>query len=146
MKAIHRRRLLKLADFLEQLSPKVFDLHSIVDADYCENEPSSRYEWLQTMKNAAKETRLCGATACAIGYLPVLFPRSFRYNRRGSCELLINDYCNFNAARIFFDLSSDESMYLFDHHQYPEGKRNRTAKCVARRIRKFVTRKQKCLA
>jgi hypothetical protein len=152
MNAIQRKRLLKLADFLDQLPPQKFDFDTIA------------VEGAKPHKEALKARKeSCGTTACAIGWMPVVFPRLTRWVRtpcyfdsvaihigpagRGKAR-------DFEVAEQVFGLTEQEAEWLFlpDATLYehsddlwntgcsiisPCGS-DATAKQVARHIRKFV--------
>lgn len=126
---IHNRRLLKLADYLEKLNPKKFDLYKIRE----------------------RHKRTCKTTACAIGSTIEAFPNhKFKsiINEFDSkytvndCEIEIleivfpNGLTDFEGARVFFGLSHLESDYLFMPDYYPQS--HRSAKYVSNRIKNFV--------
>lgn len=131
MKKIYKDRLIKLADFLSSVvKPKRFDLTSITDLKNWDIDVELDIE----LKKLLSE-KPCEATACAIGYLPYCFPRSFKY-RDGNVELLNQYELDFGAAQSFFGINQKQSEILFDPIYYPPTKRG--AKSVAERIRKFV--------
>lgn len=153
MNATQRKRLLKLADFLDQLPPQKFDFGSIA----IEREKPH----MEALK-ARKES--CGTTACAIGWMPAVFPRLTEW--KGRCKLFDGDTLlsvgfrggrgerDFQVAEEVFGLTEQEAEWLFmpdavvDNGLMPwdEGYKdmyspcgsNTTAKQVARHIRKFV--------
>lgn len=152
MNATQRKRLLKLADFLDQLPPQKFDFDSIA----VEGEKPHK----EALK-ARKES--CGTTACAIGWMPAVFPRLTRWVRtiapwdtvtihiapKGRSKMR-----DFQVAEDVFGLTEQEAEWLF----MPDAVVNNglewwdkgyaeaispcdsgaTAKEVARHIRKFV--------
>lgn len=124
MNKTQEKRLLKLADFVESVSPKKFDLETIG-----RREP-------------------CGTVCCAVGYMPVVFPRNFKYNQYNNgyglthwlvVESKKNDLSDMSAAEDFFGLNWNESKYLFVSESYGSRKGPKT---VAKRIRDFVTKKK----
>lgn len=91
-----------------------------------------------SLRRIAREDKAghCGATACAIGWLPALFPRSFGWEcsevwhlSSGSC---------FDEGADIFGISEDEFDHLFMPRSYP-AKRG-SAKDVARRIDRLLKR------
>lgn len=124
MKLGHKR-LLKLADFLEKRVPsKRFNLNHFADWDF--------------------KPKKCGTTACALGWASVCFPKNIM--TCGNGIRLINTnyeyYRDFGAAEHFFQLTYEESSFLFDPNEYPITKKYRMY--VVNRIRQFVKRQQKC--
>lgn len=120
MNKVHKKRLLKLADFIEGVKPKMFDIGYIA------------------------QKLDCGTVCCAIGYLPQVFPRHFKY---GVDDYLHEDVIFISlkkrpdiwddaAAADFFGLTSNEIEYLFMPQQYQY--RNVRPKTVAKRIRRVV--------
>lgn len=128
MKQIYKDRLLKLANFLETLHPKKFDLSVFVI------EPASKI----SKEYATNKVKPCGTAACAIGWCPVVFPRSCYYNTNDDIVLKKNPkFSNFGFAEIFFNLTENESRRLFSSCEYYNFN-NITPKRVAKRIRKLV--------
>lgn len=122
-RTINKKRLLKLADFLEhKVKSSWFDLHSFATGGFRE--------------------RKCGSTACALGWAPTCFPRSglsltrvspiLRYVYKGSHR----SYGGFRAAEVFFGLSFQQVLYLFSPHKYRPKRGGRMS--VVRRIRSLV--------
>ncbi len=72
---MNAKRLLKLADFLDKLPRAKFDFGVIAMQD---GKPM-----LEALK-AGKER--CGTVACAIGWMPAVFPRSLRWTERPEVE------------------------------------------------------------
>jgi len=161
---MNKKRLLKLADFLEELPRKLFDFGTIAHA-----------EKGLTPKQALKAGPKCGTVGCAMGWAPVVFPRLLKYTKVNEVhpdeiwntedlkqlyiELrdpsLIKSAYDRNSytiiASIVFDISQDEALALFtpDIHDWnvpalnetlPE---NATPKQVAKRIRRYVKDKEK---
>lgn len=151
MNKVQARRLLKLADFLTALPKQKFDF-AVVAHEY--GKPM-----IEALK--AGKTR-CGTTACAIGWMPAVFPRQLmwlRGNPLGEERSLHVDfkvngkgkYSSFEVAESFFGIDGVESRYLFNPRDEDGGREtslpyDATAKQVARRIRAFVKRKTKVAA
>ena len=140
MNATHKRRLLKLADFLDTVPPKRFDF---------------RYWVGSTWKG--KEDLSCGTTACALGWattMPIFRRLGLRLMRsatqdgsvvlqRNGEDLIASPEL---AARYVFGLDRSSFRRLFiptsiftvlSSDQLPG---DATAKQVARHIRTFVAR------
>lgn len=116
---MNKKRLLKLADFLETIKPKVFNM----DSWYNESP--------------------CGTTACAFGWACSIpsFKRAGLKMRKLSngftvyADVVFNDEYNLNAASSFFDITVDEAEFLF----YPDMYEKATKGQVIKRIRKFCS-------
>lgn len=135
-------RLLKLAAFLRTLPPKLFDFN-----DICQ---------LGTKKplDAYRAGGGCGTTACAIGWTPKVFPRSFEWLIEPQMGpgahinvTLKGDHWvdNFDAAEKFFGITYADARYLFmprcfDGDGTKRLSESASAKTVARRIEAFVRR------
>lgn len=135
MNYTEKKRLLKLADFLDQLPRRKFDFSSII--------------------RKVDEKHKCAAVACAIGWLPAVFPRltkwrglgmSFHAAHGGVC-LTGENQGSFEAAESLFGITEAEAGALFAPHMgRPWMPRSfcfpltdyATPKAVARSIRKFV--------
>lgn len=122
MERIYRDRLNKLANFLEKLNPKKFNLSIIAKKD--------------------KKNPECGTVCCAIGWMPQVFPRTFKWrlfpwsNQLSVVEIEDEEIEDFDAADKYFGLKGQESSYLFMPEYYRYGKRQ--PKDVAKRIRDFI--------
>lgn len=71
-------------------------------------------------EDAIKELQdnTCKTAACAVGYLPIFYPKTFRYS--GYSDMLIPTYKNSNStiracddSAHYFDLTDDEWGFLF---------------------------------
>lgn len=131
--AINAKRLLKLADFLETIPRKSFDL--------------ARWQASEPTKPEGKKQGDCGFAGCAIGWathgqlfrgLRFVFDEGFQemvpfYNGTegwsGIDEL-------FALEPVDHDIDSGQAEYLFTDTSYPS--LSVTPKQVATRIRKFV--------
>jgi hypothetical protein len=123
-----KERLLKLAGFIKKVKPKLFDLYSIIGY---ESASGPDFEGLK------KQIHTCGTTACAVGYVPVVFPRSYKYDKTSEIVCIkdaTNDY--WPSIGKFFGLDKLEMDYLFQTTDYPYD--NRGPKDVAKRIEHFV--------
>lgn len=119
---MHKERLLRLADLLENLP---------------QGKPYFNMAWWYR----------CGTSACAAGQA-CLDPW---FNRRG-LKLDVKDipheisppvykgHSGWAAVHAFFDLNKGQARRLFDQHWYPGFRPSRQA--VAKRIREFVANKE----
>jgi hypothetical protein len=125
MKAIHRKRLAKLAAALRQIPRKQFDLQVVVQGD--------------------PDKLGCGSVACAVGHCPLIFPRSWEWSKD---EYLLNRFNVklrgkrstkwYRSAEIFFGLSSDDVLSMFVKSHGYRYNATVTPKMVARKIEKFL--------
>ena len=143
-------RLLKLATFLEtSVKPKAFDLNVICKInrtdDYGNSTAASDKDVALVLKEISKGNKKydCGTAACAIGHMPLCFPRTFEYKENNwggngyiEVENRNSGEQNFDAAKDFFNIDDTESYYLFQPDCYPHG--HKSPKYVAGRIRSFV--------
>lgn len=125
MLTVGEERLLTLAKFLrEQVDPKHFCINSFCD-----------FRNNKTIKE-------CGSTACALGWatqIPAFRATGFKQvSAHDFMPKFVSQY-GFNAARVFFQLSPEDVIYLFSAIT-PHLK---TAKQVARAIEQLVARQQK---
>lgn len=139
MQAMYAKRLLKLADFLDKLPKEKFNFGLIAEVG---NKPM-----LEALKAGRQR---CGTTACAIGWMPAVFPRQVCWvGAEKSGEILevgframtIDTYpaTNFGVAEQFFGLTSEESGLLFNPGETEDSLGDEaTPKQVAGTIRKFV--------
>lgn len=126
---MNKDRLLKLAEFLEQLPSESFDFSSFVDSYDQEKE--------------------CGSVCCAIGWMPKVFPDLCQWKKFTGFSFSIDivtigsNHTGFFAAQEIFDIDDDASSYLFcpradyddNDVRLPE---TASAVDVANRIREFV--------
>lgn len=133
MKAIYKKRLLKLAAFLDKLPRKKFNFGSIVYS-----KPK------------------CGTVGCAIGWTPKVFPSLVEWDsRRSPSAVKACGSDNFGFAEVamsLFGLSYKEANDLFDpcfvgyqHWTQPVDRvdADATPKQVAASIRRFIKWKEK---
>lgn len=147
-----KARLLKLADFLENhVSSRNFDLATFtswqesLQSKYCDKEEGnwSTYYNLNSNKllNGLKQ-KTCGTTACALGWAPVIFNRSLKYDEDGT-PIFRNNKLGYDVHNVcvdFFGLDKENEQehfeYLFTPEAYRKGRRG--PKSVARRIKQYV--------
>jgi hypothetical protein len=127
---MQRAKLLKLADHLESLPRKKFNI-----GYWC------------------KEDNRCGTVACAFGWCPIIFPRSGlkMYKEIGEIKYknVNGTHWGINAAEEFFQINDKDARDIFlgtrykEYHSYNKngfkrGSNAVTPKVVAKRIRNFV--------
>ena len=129
MKHFHKNRLLKLATFLDTLPRAQFDFATVF------------------------EKRECGTVGCAMGWTPAVFPRLVKYKDwgYGNSDVRTKRRLGFGAvAQEIFGLTTPEAMGLFvSEYNMVVGEKmvndklgdNAWPTSVARRIRRFITRK-----
>jgi hypothetical protein len=146
MDRTQKQRMLKLADFLEQLDPKKFDLNYLVKSDKAqvrdeyglEDKPEGKVP----SKHYVLEEDFCGTAACAIGYCPIVFSRHARYGFDFHSHMWDvvdknnHELTGMEWAGEFFGVGWGETVFLFSPEAYPEGRRG--PKSVARRLRYMV--------
>ena len=144
MKHFHKNRLLKLADFLDTLPRKQFDLTLVL------------------------EERPCGTVGCAMGWTPTVFPRLVSVDRKQSyCDIRTDKAKGFGSvAKEIFGLTVSEITGLFcpdsamvigdrylrygqldgpqNYKEFNDSLPDRAwPSSVAKRIRRFITRKER---
>jgi hypothetical protein len=132
---MNAKRLLKLADFLTALPKQKFDFSVIA------------HEGEKPLLKALKaRTEHCGTVACAIGWMPAVFPRLVRWILNRGWLLAVElkkgpapAFMNFRAASEVFGISDDDAEYLFLPDRSGLGDQA-SAKRVAQHIRRFVKR------
>lgn len=117
---MNKARLLKVARFLDTLTPDKWDFSQYVTA----------YE------------NGCGTVCCALGWCPTIFPEHWVLDL-GRPSLIRGDYGPWNGAQIFFELTGWEVYQLF-YGENNEGILPETASAsdVAAGIRSFIARKE----
>lgn len=134
MTALHKKRLLKLAAFLRE---KVPDEHwNFYEISNLRGEQCEAYRRIASGKQQG-----CGAAACAMGWVPAVFPRTFTWDRSGLPVLRTSSeaYATNQEIETFFGLSEDDRFYLFELRGYRDYS-NVTRRKVAARIESFVKR------
>lgn len=142
-KAVGRKRLAKLADFLETVPRKRFDMRVWA---YAQEKFVFRKD-----KPVVTTSPECGTSACALGWATAVFPRHLmltalptcqcgecrdREPRRAEVVLRENPKVEgFDAAEKFFALTMPQAYELFDT---PYGEKKVTPKQKARQIRRFI--------
>lgn len=120
-----KERLLKVAEILEEVRPKLFNLYSWINIE-------------------TKDGNMCSTSACAIGWAaqhPWFQSRGLRLAQKEDGEhmfpyLFGTEEEEFDAIRKFFGVSDVEATYLFDPIAYKKG--NPSKKDVIDRINAFV--------
>jgi len=130
MKTIYKKRLLKLAKYLQtKIKPKNFDMVSI-----CSWSNDSDLVW--NPKNGKFDPFDCGSTCCAVGCAPLCFPElNLTYDFNGQ-EIKRNGRSWFGYK--FFGITENKWQYLFGMNDAECNIREETPKQVARRIINFV--------
>lgn len=123
------KRLKKLAHFLETVHPSKFNLGVWVRG----TNP-------QKMSEEPTKEGTCGTVACAVGWLPKLFPQSWKWdNVLGVVKMKKNTLQSqdaLGASAKFFGISVTEAENLFLSHNYRYT--NAKPRTVARRILHLV--------
>lgn len=121
---MRKDRLLKLADYLETVPRRAFEISAWKERDATKPEGNTPGD--------------CGFAGCAVGW--AAHTRMFRGLRFGkgvnSDEIYYGHYSNFTAVEKLFSFDREAATYLFDSVSYPNF--SATPKQVAKRIRKFV--------
>jgi len=118
---MHKEKLIKLADFLDTLEADMFNMESVID----------NFVSVDMMRRVIP----CGATACAIGWCPAVFPDELQYTVFGGIRWVNgpNAYSYIGIATKLFDISFDFADSLFSAGEYDS---TNDPKLVAERIRK----------
>lgn len=133
MKAFHKKRLLKLAAFLDTVPNKAFDM--------------SLWQAQGADKPEGKRPGDCGFAGCAMGW--AAHTRMFRglsvepyglliYQPDGGAKYTERYWEDYEAAAAVFEITEVQALHLFAPSHYESQFRRPTPKYVAKRIRKFV--------
>jgi hypothetical protein len=115
---VQRKRLLRLADFLETVPRRQFNMRV----------------WGNGI-----DPKECGFAGCAGGWATSIFPAlKLIPSWDGYSELTYGDFTSFEALQSYFGLTYADTEYIFDSYEYPKSNRNPLPKTVADRIRKLV--------
>jgi hypothetical protein len=125
IKSIPRARFYRLASFLERLPPHKLDMSVVLD-----------------LKGSQKmDPYSCKSAACAMGWLPAVFPRYFKWRATPVVPEwewgvvlkpgLLEDY---DAAAKFFDIPFKHVLVVFG----PGRKKYRTPEQVAKYIKQYA--------
>ena len=159
MKAYQRKRLEKLADFLETIPPEKFDMQVWMKVSFTALSNLHKSEVYDDLVLEPVDANVCGTAGCALGWATTI--PSFRkaglrlFNKvkkdgntltSWGCTVRLVDpktgqfiATTYEAAAIFFGLTDDEATDLFCFWHYGRGS---TPKSVARKIRNLLRKKQ----
>ncbi len=56
---------------------------------------------------------VCGTSGCAIGECPIVWPNDWKFTESGRA-IIRNELYGFNSAEKWFELTSDETLHLFE--------------------------------
>lgn len=138
MKHYHKQRMQKIIDFLRRLPPENFNLAEFVTIKNFEDIAGDDEAVEKEVKNlfSATESHNCGTTACVCGYLPVVFPRHFKY-KGADIVPKCGTYDKWDIPRVFLGINSLSAFeYLFFITSYHPSKRG--PKSVASRLEKVL--------
>ena len=118
---MNKRRLLKLARFLQKLPEQYFDLESFTTRNpYTHEKLWKRLKGLFCKSEAERFLPpSCGTTGCAVGWCPAVFPTLWEWKEqdrvglKGSISLI-----NFGAAVHFFNLDRYDMVHYLFHPRY----------------------------
>lgn len=144
---MNRQRLNELADFLDQLTPEVFDFTTVVRGGIRDHTVKS------LLSEGVKTGHYCGAVACAIGYAPLAHPDIPGLGHRDGYVTMDDDQCHFvdfgaalygisraDSFNLFSNLDTDWNEEDYDlHNTCPE---TATPQQVATSIRNFIKWKE----
>jgi hypothetical protein len=122
---MNKKRLLILANFLDNVPYKKFDLSEWRDSD-------------SPFSNRSDEALLdpaCGTTGCAIGYACAI-PELKAEGLDWQIVPQYKTYSSWLAVQKFFDISDEASQVLFSESKYPLHQRG--PRHVAARIRTYL--------
>lgn len=129
MNSTQKKRLLKLANFLQELKPQLFDLSTVTDF---KDSYAISYPNKTDMKESFEGK--CDTVACAMGWTPLLFGRMAEWTQGGVKSVKTGGGFH-ELANELFGLTHNQAEYLFMPNFY---RQKRTAKTVAHRIRRFI--------
>jgi len=132
---VYNERLRKLAAFLES-DPHGFDIMSFTNTLHPD----------QLFDDPRED---CGTSACAIGFLPAVFPLDFDWDQYGRLRHPVSrrSVGFWEAGTSYFNLDNEDFSRLFEPDSYDaeeleaNGERV-TAAMVAERIRAFIANRQ----
>lgn len=114
------RRIPKLIEVLKRVPERRFDMIHIIRG-------MRHPEWKKGLEQAAEgyDNPICDSAACAIGYLPAVFPTLCQWSFSGKVVIDTPQiyYQNFGAACIVLDIEEHEAEWLFlagkNYPKYP---------------------------
>lgn len=143
----------------QQIKTRINRLTILADylRDNVKKEKFSLDSWVKTYGVMATEDAAiaaavkhdCGTTACAFGYAACIpkFRKAglkYEYDYDGMAIVIFKNTYGLYAAEDFFNITNDESYYLFDPYNYSEGRKGKSY--VVRRIHALVRKSEKQLA
>lgn len=122
-------RLTKWAEHLKNVDERHFDIATFVREGYLKDEITATSILKKTIKG--KIFHNCSTAACAVGYLPCIFPNHFSYSK--------HNYEFHSELTRFFDIDIDAVNSIQYPSSYPNIK-NVTPKIVSKRILREANR------
>jgi hypothetical protein len=123
---MNKERLLDAARRLRLVPPEKFDISVFTTC-------AAPRLWVEN----PSDMRLCGSSACLLGWLPVWYPKDWIYFK-GSPVLLGGSRSAFECGARWFGITDYELNYLALPGHYPDEKYQPTPSQVADRIEKMV--------
>ena len=93
---MHRKRILKHADFIATLKPAKLLMTTVTQMDDGKMDPYK-----------------CSSVACAMGWTPAVFPRLIEWTMLGSLRMKESRKRDYSAMVELFDISMDHAGILF---------------------------------
>lgn len=128
---MNKARLKKWANALRKVNPANFNIRAWVDGEYEELE--------------LVQEHTCGTTACAAGYLPLIFPRSWKIDFSNEPVLKAKKYEDEGegtytdaALETWFDISFRQASQIVYESQYDKLPSAITPSDVADRIEEII--------
>ncbi len=128
---MNKARLQKWANGLRKVNPNNFNIRAWVNGEYDELE--------------LVQEHACGTTACAAGYLPLIFPRSWKINETKYPVLKAAEYEEAGqghhpdeALTHWFEISYYQAGQIIYESKYDKPPRDITPSDVADRIEEII--------
>ena len=146
---MHKERLSQLAAYLETVPEELFDFEETCKADS-----------LAQLVSMCKREPDCGATACALGHMPCIWPDVFKWQRRKytaeherQWDIVRKDgqwSDDLDHPQEWFEITLSEFYYLFDYnsgHEYHRQSlpKDASLRDVVTRLREFIVSNGDCL-
>lgn len=131
---MNKERLNKLADYLDTIPNKAFDMRSWVQFPDTSKEDISQ----QAVSTARRNNFECGMTACLGGHAAILFPRLLKIDR-GNVVYKNDELEGTEAFAITFDICLYHAKNLTKYNAS-----HRTPKKAAKAIRDLIKKSPEC--
>lgn len=136
-------RLETLAAALDRVHPKGFYFGTVLSTFLPKDRWDQFPEILEQHLQGIEPNPECGTTACAVGFFPAIWPQDWHFEENIVCRSWLRDkslrerWWTHAMTAEFFGISEEQSVKLFEVHDYPD-RGDTPASEVAAKIRRLI--------